>query len=72
MQTSDSLHDRIRLDRRRLENAHLKYAVLTTQSRYPSTAVGLIPMHTDISSTLADFTVRFYKAFSQRYPGLAQ
>ena len=65
----DSLHGRIRLDRRRLEAAHLKYAVLTVQNHYPSLAVHPIPMSTDVSSMLQMFTPAFYDAFTQMFSG---
>ena len=67
--TGDNLHQRIRLDCRRFENAHLKYAVLSIHNHYPGIASGLIPVHTDIASTLESFTPLFYEAFSQRYSG---
>lgn len=63
------LQHRLRLDRRRFEAAHLKYAILTTQSRYPEIAAGSIAMNTDISSTLEVITPTFYDAFTQRYAG---
>ena len=47
----EGLHDRIRLDRRRLKSAHLKFAVLKTQSRYPNMCVGPVSVHTDFSRT---------------------
>lgn len=66
---TEILHQRMRLDRHRLESAHLKYAILNTQSKYPCTAVSSLPIHTDLSTTLATFTIAFYEAFSDRYSG---
>ena len=63
------LQHRLRLDRRRFEAAHLKYAILTTQSRYPQIAAGSITMNTDISATLEVITPNFYHAFTNRYAG---
>ena len=68
-QDGSSLHHRIRLDRRRFESAHLKYAVLATQNRYPHITADLIPMHTDIASTLENFAPLFYTALTQTYSG---
>ena len=65
----DQLHHRARLDRRRLETGHLKYAMLMTQSRYPGIAPCPIPMAADITYTLQKFTPPFYDAFTRRYSG---
>ena len=65
----DQLHYRIRLDRRRFEEAHLKYEMLMVQARYPTMATGPLPIATDISDTLEKFTPAFYEAFSHRYSG---
>ena len=65
----DQLHYRIRLDRRRFEEAHLKYAMLMVQARYPTMATGPLPIATDISDTLEKFTPAFYEAFTHRYSG---
>jgi len=67
VETTENLHHRIRLDRRRLEYAHLKFAMLTVQINYSSIATDPISMETDISKSLAPFTIRFYEAFSQKY-----
>lgn len=67
MEPTENLHHRIRLDRRRLEYAHLKFAMRTTQINHPSTATDPIPMETDISKSLAPFTIRLYEAFSKKY-----
>ena len=69
--SEEKLHHCIRLDRRRFESAHLKYAVLMTQNRYPTIGVGPIPMYTDIyiTTTLEKYTPHFFEAFCQRYSG---
>lgn len=58
----------MRLDRRRLEAAHFKYAVLKVMKRYPDTF-----QQQKISVTLADtlkkVTQDFYTAFTTRYSG---
>lgn len=63
----------MRLDHRRLELAHLKYALLMTQKRYARVATTLptrIPMHTDLAETLEVYTPLYYKAFTQKYSGM--
>ena len=49
------LYSRIRLDRRRFETAHLKYALLMMQKRHENIKTH-IPMQTDLSETLQAFT----------------
>ena len=63
---------RIRLDRRRLETAHLKYAMLKTQSRYGATLSSSIPMQTDFCKTLEKFTPLYYEAFTSKYAGVCK
>ena len=60
-----------RLDRRQFETAHLKYAVLMTQARYPTvnTIHCPIAMTADVSDMLQKFIPIFYEAFSTRYSG---
>ena len=65
----DQLQYRIRLDRRRFEEAHLKYAMLKIRARYPAIATGPLPISTNIFHTLEKFTPAFYEAFSHRYSG---
>ena len=67
----DQLQDHIRLDHRQFETAHLRYAVLMTQARYPTvnTIHHPIAMTTDVSDTLQKFTPIFYEAFSTRSSG---
>ena len=69
MDVDVTLNERIRLDRRCLEVAHLKYAVLATQKCYPDIAATPIPMHTNIADTLKEFTPQYYDAFQQTYSG---
>ena len=65
----DQLQFRIRLDRRRLESAHLKYAMLRLQSRHPLTSKIPIKMTSDVSDMLQKFTPVFYEAFSKAFSG---
>ena len=60
----------MKLDRRRLEAAHLKYAVLTTMARYPDICnhKGLT-ISTSLSDTIEDTAPMFYKEFMSKYAG---
>ena len=63
------LYSRIRLDRRRFETAHLKYALLVMEKRHENIKTH-IPMQTDLSETLQAFTPLFYEAFTKKYSGM--
>lgn len=65
--TADDVHLRARLDYRRLEEAHLKFAVLNVYKRYPSNFLSMKLY--SITDTLAEITPIFYKAFEARYAG---
>lgn len=59
---------RLKLDRRRLETAHFRYAMLVVASWYPTD----LPMPTfgsDIGMTLLEFTPLYHKAFHSNYSG---
>ena len=65
------LEKRIPLDRRRLEDAHMIYAVLNVLNWYP-TKFGpeekiLKPAH--FNEILSEITPIFHKCFSERYAG---
>ena len=64
----DELHHRARLDRRRLQAGHMKYAILMTQQQYPETSQ--CQVGSDIVSTLEEFTPLFYNAFALRFSGI--
>lgn len=63
---SRTVYNRACLDRRRLEEAHLKYAVLCVYQRYPHYFTRL-SIDLCIRQTLEDITPLFYRAFSARY-----
>ena len=63
------LCQRIRLDRRRFESAHLKYAMLKLQKQYPTLSALQIPVTADIKDTMLNFTPKFYQAFCAHYSG---
>ena len=69
-EANEQLYFRIRLDRRRFEAAHLKYALLMTQRRYATIPATQIPMQTEFNETLKTFTPLFYEAFTQKYSGM--
>lgn len=70
MRHEDNLHNRIRLDRRRFEAAHLRYAILQVTSRYPLIVPGPIGIITDVADVLRQVTPAYYEAFTQRYAGM--
>lgn len=60
--------ERSKLDRRRLEAAHFKYAVLTVASWYHDD-IPTIAFSPDLHSTLLEFTPSFQRAFHKKYSG---
>ena len=68
---SRDLESRQRMDRRRLEEAFLQYALLRVASWYPSD-IGIeeLHMHDGLSQTLLSATPLFHKAFIQKYAGV--
>ena len=66
----EQLNFRIRLDRRRFELAHRKYALLMTKKCYAAIAATRLPMQTELSETLQAFTPLYYKVFTQKYSGI--
>ena len=63
------LHDGIKIDRRRFETAHMKYAILKTGSRYPHSFPGPIAMFSSLQETLKEFTPLYFKCFEAKYAG---
>lgn len=57
-----------RMDRRRFEDAHLKYAVLKVTGRY-SECLKAPEFSSDIYATLQVVTPAFYNAFQRKYSG---
>ena len=62
----DEVCARASLDRRRLEEAHLKYAVLRVYKWYPK-LFPVMTMASSIQQILEDMTPTFYRAFSMYY-----
>lgn len=60
--------DRLKLDRRRLEEAHLKFCVLDVYKRYPEAFPRWV-ISTSVQQTLEDVTPLYYKAFADKYAG---
>lgn len=60
---------RVRLDRRRLEAAHFKYAVLHVASWYPGDIEREVMFSPDLHQTLLEFTPGFQQAFHKKYSG---
>ena len=65
------LNDRQKLDRRRFEAAHFKYAVLTVFKRYPSLLDGKKPsLYTNMTQTLDEITPLYFKSFQDCYTSM--
>ena len=65
------LNNRIRIDRRRVEDAFFQYALLRTASMYPDMfALAELPLHADTRDTLSKFTTVYHKAFMDRYASM--
>lgn len=61
---------RLKLDRRRLEAAHFKYAMLKVASWYPKDIDPEITFSPDLKDTLLEFTPVFQHAFHKKYSGI--
>lgn len=64
--SSIDVYNRAQLDRRRLEDAHLKYSILQVYRRYPKHFTEWC-ISASVSHTLDEITPTFFTAFSQRY-----
>lgn len=62
--------DRRSLDRRRLEAAHLRFAILTVQESFPEIFSDNMRILPDVQSMLAEINHKFYLAFRKRYAGV--
>ena len=65
VRSTDDLCSRVRLDHRRLEAAHQKYAVLNIAAQFPELHDGHSFLSPNISDTLQVFTPKFYDAFAR-------
>ena len=65
--TPVDLVTRMKLDRRRFEAAHLRYAMLTIMGTYEN--INPTPMHTDVYESLKAFTPNFYECFTTKFAG---
>lgn len=59
---------RCKLDRRRLEAAHFRYAILNVLSWYPDT-IKRITFSSDLKETLLQFFPVYQRAFHVKYSG---
>ena len=57
-----ALYDRAQLDRRRLENAFIKYSILQSSKQYPE-HFGDVPFSFTIEETLEEITPLYYQVF---------
>lgn len=60
--------DRKLLDKRRLEEAHLRLSVIDVYKRYKEHFPAWI-INTSLQATLENITPTFYEAFSAKYAG---
>ena len=63
--------ERSKLDRRRLEAAHFKYAILNVMEWYSETIKEEVIFCPDMNKTLLQFTPRFQLAFHKKYSGMS-
>ena len=69
--TIGAVAKRASLDRRRLEDAHLKFSVLQTISWYPeSLRLHDIPITSDVNVMLQRFIRTYYNQFTAKYAGM--
>lgn len=66
---SDKYMDREALDRRRLEEAHMRFCILDVLKRYPHLSPTL-KISSSLQQSLDNITPLYYDAFSMRYAGL--
>ena len=55
------------MDQRRLETAHLLYAVLTVSSWYPDT-ISSICLDDDLDAKMMQLVCPYHRTFSEKYP----
>ena len=67
--TESILYERKKLDRRRLENAHLQYAVLKVVKAYPEQLQIQDISLKDLNDTLIRITPIFHEAFISQFTG---
>ena len=60
--------DRVALDRRRLEEAHMRFCILDVLQRYPQLSPTL-KLHSSLQQNLDNIIPLYYDAFSLRYAG---
>jgi len=66
----NGLSNRLRMDRRRLECAHIRYAILrTVQWYHDDIQIANITFHSNPTQTLLEFTPIFQKLFHHNYSG---
>ena len=66
----NGLSNRLRVDRRRLECAHIRYAILkTVQWYHDDIQIVNITFHSNPMQTLLEFMLLFQKLFHHNYSG---
>ncbi len=65
-----SLHERQKLDRRRVEDGYFQYALLKAASWYPGKfSLEDLPLHSSTVKTVALFTKIYHGVFMDKYSG---
>ena len=65
-----AIENRASLDRRRLEDAHIKFAVLQIMMWYSKSMSSKdFPLMSDMNSVLQTFTSKYYEIFTAQYAG---
>ena len=68
---STDLESRLRMDRRRLEEAFLQYALLKVAEWYPlDMSMHKLHLHDGLSQLLLQVTPSFHEAFTKKYSGM--
>lgn len=68
--STDGAVARERLDRRRLETAHFRYAILVVTKWYPADVDPGLKFYPDINETLLQITPIYHLAYHRKYSGL--
>lgn len=69
VQNESELLNRMKLDRRRLEAGHMRYAILNVCDRYPDMAGTSPSIASDVNITLQSITQAYYDEFTRKYAG---
>ena len=66
---SDFIFNRLKLDRRRLEAGHMRYALLRVCQRYVNVFSSSLSISHDVNTTIKDVTPHYFIEFTKKYAG---